>query len=811
MFLMAKTDEYRALKKGTCGSLFCCLYQAQLEENDWYSSITPRRALKIVLQYADTEVFQPMQERVVALAFDEIAKLVVTESGWRVVAPQLPSLFERAIFPALRFKEQDRLDWEEDEEDYLQKNLPMTLEIIGEDHLTPRQSAVNLLGMIAMSKRQSGTRKLKDRVQEGTIGDTLIFPVLLNFAFPENFFVPTSEAASNYFGTLVAYGGLRQFLKMQSPDFVTMIIHTRVMPIFSIATSSPYIVATACWLIGTLATCMPKMLNKEVYSGLMKALLTPDQGEVSWRPVRTTAARAMVILLQEMYMPLSWMPLLNGAVAGARILDVQGAILCFQLLSAFIEAGGPSIAHYVPSITSGVQQEISKYLIPCDGSWPQVVEEGFCVMASIVQIWDASEPQKPDGGQLWQKWKAGSALVAGSLSLLLERAWLQSGESKSSCPPSTCLNDLSVLLAAVLKFIDNPKAVETLKVEALLQAWAELVAPWKAWEEKQDMAVFEVIDEALSLQARCPFFHFGNASPRTPQSTDLRTIVTIQGFVTFLSLCMESGCVAAASRACRRAHSLLHVCVSSQDILENTINCFTNSAIRRLRQLKRSLSMPLVKSLLLVIATCYVLLPSSVEQVLTENMVSRSSSNKNGFIRWGEAFAALAESGRTPGLCKRTELKLAVITFVRLVSRLSEAEVQYGSAGTTLACSCLLSILEAVSRMKQLEVKTQEEYEECGDYGMDEETWVGRSEQYRQYRREQLSKELQKEVEWSSEDEHELELGLLNLVNEEGAVHSCLKRYAIKYLIKDSIPQVVTDFVENFPDYGHALSIPPVL
>lgn len=69
--------------------------------------------------------------------------------------------------------------------------------------------------------------------------------------------------------------------------------------------------------------------------------------------------------------------------------------------------------------------------------------------------------------------------------------------------------------------------------------------------------------------------------------------------------------------------------------------------------------MPLVKSLLLVIATCYVLLPSSVEQVLTENMVSRSSSNKNGFIRWGEAFAALAERGRSPGLCKRTELKLA--------------------------------------------------------------------------------------------------------------------------------------------------------
>lgn len=81
---------------------------------------------------------------------------------------------------------------------------------------------------------------------------------------------------------------------------------------------------------------------------------------------------------------------------------------------------------------------------------------------------------------------------------------MQSGESKSSSPPPTCLNDLSVLLAAVLKFIDNPKTVETLKVEALLQAWAELVAPWKAWEDKQDMAVFEVIDEALSLQVFHP-------------------------------------------------------------------------------------------------------------------------------------------------------------------------------------------------------------------------------------------------------------------------------------------------------------------
>ncbi|KAL2630742.1 hypothetical protein R1flu_015428 [Riccia fluitans] len=806
MFLMEKTDEYRALKKGTCGSLFCCLYQAQLDETDWYCSITPRRALKIVLQYSGAEVFHPMQERVVALAFDEITKLLVTESGWRVVANQLPTLFERAIFPALRFKEQDRLDWEEDEEDYLQKNLPLTLDYIGGDHLTPRQSALSLLGMIAMSKRLAGARKVKDRVQDGTVGDTLIFPALLNIGLPENLLNPTSEAASNYFGTLMAYGGLRQFLKMQTPDFVTMIIHTRVMPVFSMESASPYIVATACWLIGTLATCMPKMLNKEIYNGLMKALLTSDKGDVSWRPVRTTAARAMVILLQEMYMPLSWMPLLEGAVVGVRILDVQGAILCFQLLSAFLEAGGPSIAQHIPSITSGVQQELAKYIVPSEGRFPQVVEEGFSVAASLAQIWDVSEPQNPDGGHTWQKWKDGCTKIVGSLSQILERAWLQGGESRRFSPPPMCLNDLSMVLATVLKYTDSPKRVETLKVEALLQVWAELVAPWKAWEDKQDMAVFEVIDEAMSLQSRCPFAQLGSTPFKSLQSTDLRTIVTIQGFVTFLTCCMECGCAAAASRACRRAHALLHICISSQEILENTVICFTNSAIKRLRQLKRSLSMPVVKSLLLVIATCFVLLPASVERVLAENMVSRSSSNKNGFLRWGEAFAALAETGRTPGLCKRTELKLAVITLIRLVSRLSEAEVHYGSAGSALACSCILSILESVSRMKQLEVKIQEESEECGDFGVDEEIWVGKSEQYIQYRREQLSRELQKEVQWSTEDDHEIELGLLNLVHEEGAIHSCLKRYASKYLTGEAVRQSVSDFVEKLPEYRHVLT-----
>lgn len=48
--------------------------------------------------------------------------------------------------------------------------------------------------------------------------------------------------------------------------------------------------------------------------------------------------------------------------------------------------------------------------------------------------------------------------------------------------------------------------------------------------------------------------------------------------------------------------------------------------------------------------------------------------------------------------------------------------------------------------------------------------------------------------------------GLLNLINEEAAVQSCLKRYANQYLIKDSKAQMVTKLVEKFPEYVHFLT-----
>ncbi|KAG6548716.1 hypothetical protein Mapa_009871 [Marchantia paleacea] len=91
---------------------------------------------------------------------------------------------------------------------------------------------------------------------------------------------------------------LMQFLKTQSPDKVSFLLQTRVFPLYTMGTPSPYVLANANWLLGELAACLPEELNEDIYNALLKALLAPNVGDVSWRPVRASAAGALSTLLQ---------------------------------------------------------------------------------------------------------------------------------------------------------------------------------------------------------------------------------------------------------------------------------------------------------------------------------------------------------------------------------------------------------------------------------------------------------------------------------------------------------------------------------
>ncbi|CAI5481632.1 unnamed protein product [Closterium sp. Yama58-4] len=76
-----------------------------------------------------------------------------TSQGWKVVAPQFAHLLEAAIFPVLCLHPQDLELWEEDEEEYVRRNLPTDLDDMDEiESYDPRQCAAHLLALIATSK-----------------------------------------------------------------------------------------------------------------------------------------------------------------------------------------------------------------------------------------------------------------------------------------------------------------------------------------------------------------------------------------------------------------------------------------------------------------------------------------------------------------------------------------------------------------------------------------------------------------------------------------------------------------------------------
>jgi hypothetical protein len=95
--------------------------------------------------------------------------------------------------------------------------------------------------------------------------------------------------------------------------------------------------------------------------------------------------------------------------------------------------------------------------------------------------------------------------------LVLSRALaIQDGCCAPVTPPPSCLCDASVLLAAILRYTQDSTAAASMKIEALLQVWANLVADWNAWEEEEDESVFDSIEEAVALQVRSNLFSFSS-------------------------------------------------------------------------------------------------------------------------------------------------------------------------------------------------------------------------------------------------------------------------------------------------------------
>uniref|UniRef100_A0A2P2KMN0 Importin N-terminal domain-containing protein n=2 Tax=Rhizophora mucronata TaxID=61149 RepID=A0A2P2KMN0_RHIMU len=226
---VALEDGYNLRLKAGKRSLliFCALVTRHRKFSDKLMPDIVNCALKIVRYSVNMARLNFLSERIISSAFDVISHVLETGPGWRLVSPHFSFLLESAIFPALVLNEKDISEWEEDADEYIQKNLPSELDEISgwrEDLFTARKSAINLLGVISMlkgppmgtssnassasSKRKKG-EKNKRNYQCYSMGELLVLPFLSRFPIPSNTTASESKILHDYFCVLMAYGGLQ--------------------------------------------------------------------------------------------------------------------------------------------------------------------------------------------------------------------------------------------------------------------------------------------------------------------------------------------------------------------------------------------------------------------------------------------------------------------------------------------------------------------------------------------------------------------------------------------------------------------------
>lgn len=169
------------------------------------------------------------------------------------------------------------------------------------------------------------------------------------------------------------------------------------------------------WIIDFLSLWLQEM-NGDVYSSLLKSLVMPDIGNISCYPVRISSAGAISALLevvlaslalnhiffkkkslsntwnylhiypcnsnsniflyfnlQNDYLPIEWLPLLQILVDNVGITKENESAVLFELLATTVEVGGEIVAMHIPMAVTALAGIIVKHLPPHPEPWPQVI------------------------------------------------------------------------------------------------------------------------------------------------------------------------------------------------------------------------------------------------------------------------------------------------------------------------------------------------------------------------------------------------------------------------------------------------------
>eukprot|EP00252_Welwitschia_mirabilis_P026873 TRINITY_DN8982_c0_g1_i1.p1 TRINITY_DN8982_c0_g1~~TRINITY_DN8982_c0_g1_i1.p1 ORF type:complete len:655 (-),score=197.07 TRINITY_DN8982_c0_g1_i1:231-2138(-) len=634
------------------------------------------------------------------------------------------------------------------------------------------------------------------------------------------------EAVRDYYGVLLAYGSLQELFKVQPAQYVILFLRNRVLPLYLMSSPSPYLIANANWLLGELAGCLPEDVNQEIYSSLLKAFVASNVGNISWYPVRASAAGALGALLQEEYIPMDWSDFLQICVDVMR--KEEDVCLPLRLLNNAAESGLGGAANHIPDIISSINREILKHIPSAPNPWPQVVELGFSAIAALAKCWDDAEPNENiDSTMALEDWKHGCVSVAIAVSNILQKAWLshlQDDPARDILPPPSSLNDASVLLRLLMKYTTDQECFTRYKVQALLQVWADLIAEWKAWEEEEDIAVFEAIHQASTLNEKIQMEEFIVSTVPPPPAPPIAPRSIAEGIAQFTVLAIELAYSAAAWRACYISHSLLHLpnfSCESEGLRRTLAIRFTQAAYARYQKL-RSTTVPLAKPLLLVIAACYLHYPGAAEKVLVEENESKDSVN--GFLKWAEAFVCLVKGNSELALTLESEFKLAVMSLARVLDNLLALE--NSPAAMRVAYVCIQSLLEALIKLKEIqEAKDMsdedvddndddsddeddlesDEDEEDSDEDECEETQEQFLERYAQTARD-MEKEITENADGGEEEDgKEIELGHFSKENPKNIVLSLIQKHH-DLIKKQSLTQeAVARLLENLQESTESL------
>ncbi|XP_022760758.1 importin beta-like SAD2 isoform X2 [Durio zibethinus] len=820
-------DEYLLrLKSGKRALLiFCSLTTRHRKYCDKLMPDIITCVLKIV-KYSSNVSLDFLFERIISLAFDVVSHVLETGPGWRLVSPHFSFLLESAILPVLMLNEKDILEWEEDTEEYIRKNLPSELEEISgwrEDLFTARKSAINLLGVISMSKgppigssnngssasskRKKGEKNKKNN--QRSIGELLVLPCLSKFPIPSDATAYDPRILKDYFGVLMAYGGLQDFLGELKPACTTTLVHTRVLPLFSLSFCPPYLVAAASWVLGELASCLPEEMSADIYSSLLKALAMPDKEYTSCYPVRVAAAGAIAGLLENEYLPPEWLPLLQVVISRIGNEDEENIIL-FQLLNSVVETGNENIIIHIPHIISSLVDVISKSIHPSLEPWPHVVERGFEALAVMAQSWENFMLEELEQIDSNEKHASGQAAITRALSALLQQAWLTIPLEAETSPPSSCIDHSSALLRSIILSVSGSNVIVELKLSELLLVWADLISDWHAWEESADMSVFDCIREAVSLHSKYGLENFivRQIPPAPAPPVPQRSIIeAISAFVSEAILQYPS----ATWRACSCVHMLLHVpnySCETEGVQLSLAVVFSRAAFSRFKGV-RSKPCSLWKPLLLAIASCYFYYPDTVEAILEKE-------EDGGFATWVSALAFVCTRSSEIDLSAKSEIKLMVMTLVKMIERLLGVGIPSGG----LLRDCFTSLIETSIQLKELDEEMEdeqndEEYEDDDTNDGDDEEEIQDDDEESESEHEETEEEFLERYaqaasalengvieEGDAEDQDlEIELGTLEQVDEQRIVLSLIGRYHHVLIQGQALStRLISSFINAFPD-----------